>query len=225
MNSFIDVKGVQRDFGQGNQTISVLKGINLSIDQHQMIALKGRSGSGKTTLLNLIGGLDQPTKGEIYVDGQQINTLSDRECSEYRRTNIGFIFQSHGLVPLMTVEENVEFSLRVAEIPREEWKTRVEEALELVGLTKRMKHLPLEISGGEQQRVAIARAIAVCPVLILADEPTAELDSKRSYQLINVLQELVQEKKTTIIMTTHDPAILEMLDHVYQLEDGRIEAV
>ncbi|WP_260445713.1 MULTISPECIES: ABC transporter ATP-binding protein [Metabacillus] len=197
--------------------------MNLSIKENQLIALKGRSGSGKTTLLNLIGALDRPTNGEIYFHGEPLSLLNTKQQAEYRRTKLGFIFQSHGLVPLMTVEENIEFGLRVTGAPREEWDSRVQEAIDVVGLTNRAKHRPYELSGGEQQRVAIARAISTEPSLILADEPTAELNSTMAYQIVQVFKKLVNEKKTTMILTTHDPAIMEMLDYVYTLEDGRIE--
>jgi putative ABC transport system ATP-binding protein len=174
-------------------------------------------------LLNLIGALDRPTNGEIYFQGEPLSLLNTKQQAEYRRTNLGFIFQSHGLVPLMTVEENIEFGLRVAGVQREEWGSRVREAIDVVGLTNRAKHRPYELSGGEQQRVAIARAISTEPPLILADEPTAELNSTMAFQIVQVFKKLVNEKKTTMILTTHDPAIMEMLDHVYTLEDGRIE--
>jgi putative ABC transport system ATP-binding protein len=174
-------------------------------------------------LLNLIGALDRPTNGEIYFQGEPLSKLSTKQQAEYRRTKLGFIFQSHGLVPLMTVEENIEFGLRVAGVPRAEWDSRVQEAIDVVGLTNRAKHRPYELSGGEQQRVAIARAISAEPPLILADEPTAELNSTMAFQIVQVFKKLVNEKKTTMILTTHDPAIMEILDEVYTLEDGRIE--
>jgi putative ABC transport system ATP-binding protein len=174
-------------------------------------------------LLNLIGALDRPTNGEIYFHGEPLSKLNSKQQAEYRRTKLGFIFQSHGLVPLMTVAENIEFGLRVAGVPRDDWDSRVQEAIKVVGLTNRAKHRPYELSGGEQQRVAIARAISTEPPLILADEPTAELNSTMAYQIVQVFKKLVNEKKTTMILTTHDPAIMEMLDHVYTLEDGRIE--
>ncbi|OAS89424.1 ABC transporter ATP-binding protein [Metabacillus sp. FJAT-53654] len=223
MNTVVELKDVERVYGGGNQKVQVLKQINLSIKENQLIALKGRSGSGKTTLLNLIGALDRPTNGEIYFHGEPLSLLNTKQQAEYRRTKLGFIFQSHGLVPLMTVEENIEFGLRVTGAPREEWDSRVQEAIDVVGLTNRAKHRPYELSGGEQQRVAIARAISTEPSLILADEPTAELNSTMAYQIVQVFKKLVNEKKTTMILTTHDPAIMEMLDYVYTLEDGRIE--
>lgn len=223
IEAVIHMKEVEKAYGGGHGKVQVLSGINLSIYENQVIALKGRSGSGKTTILNLIGALDHPTKGEIYFQGQSLSLLNEKQQSEYRRTKLGFIFQSHGLIPLMTVEENIEFGLRVADIPREDWAKRVKEAIELVGLTNRAKHRPFELSGGEQQRVAIARAISIEPPLILADEPTAELNSTIAFQIVSAFKQLVKTKNITMIMTTHDPAVMEMLDKVYTLEDGRID--
>lgn len=222
MLPLIAVTDVVKEYGAGENKVQVLSKINLSILPNTLVALKGRSGSGKTTLINIMGALDQPTDGKILFENSDIGQLSEKERTEFRRTNIGFIFQSFGLVPLMTVEENIEFGLRVAGTPREEWAERVQDALELVGLTKRASHHPFELSGGEQQRCAIARAIAPSPSIILADEPTAELDSKTAFQIITRFKKLVEEKKTTIVMTTHDPAILEMIEHVFELEDGKI---
>ncbi|ADU28801.1 ABC transporter ATP-binding protein [Evansella cellulosilytica] len=224
MKPIVSVENVERSFGKGNKKVQVLNGINLTIDPYSVTALRGRSGSGKTTLLNLIGGLDKPTNGEIYFQEAPISEYSDTQSAEFRRKNLGIIFQSFGLVPLMTVEENVEFGLRIAGVPRKEWSERIKETIALVGLTKRAKHRQYELSGGEQQRVAIARALAPRPKLILADEPTAELDSKMAFHIIRVFQELTKNKETTIMMTTHDPGILEILDHVYTLEDGKIES-
>lgn len=222
MGPLVQAVDVERSFGSGTKRIEVLSNINLSIQPHNLIALRGRSGSGKTTLLNLIGALDSPSNGEIYIEGHPLSQYSDKQKAEIRRTKMGFIFQSFGLVPLMTVEENIEFALRIAGSPRLDWSSRIKDAIELVGLTKRAKHRPYELSGGEQQRVAIARAIATKPAIILADEPTAELDSRMAFHIVNVFQELVRSKETTIIMTTHDPGILELVEHVFTLEDQKI---
>ncbi|MCT2536309.1 ABC transporter ATP-binding protein [Aquibacillus koreensis] len=222
MEPLLSLHQVEKSFGKGNKKVDVLHNINMTVPSHSLTALRGRSGSGKTTLLNLIGGLDVPSKGEIFFRNEPIHTLSEKQSAEIRRKQIGFIFQSFGLVPLMTVEENVAFGLRIAGIPKEEWKERIQDAIEFVQLTKRVTHRPFELSGGEQQRVAIARAIAPTPSLILADEPTAELDSNMAYHIIRTFQEITNQHKTTIIMTTHDPGILNILDHVYTLEDGYI---
>lgn len=223
MDPIVRVESVSKHFGSGDKKVEIFKEINLSINQYQLVALRGRSGSGKTTLLNLIGALDSPSAGDIYIEGKSINQLNEKQRSELRRQKMGFVFQSYGLVPLMTVEENIEFALRIAGIPRKERKEKILESVETVGLTKRMQHRPFELSGGEQQRVAIARAIATSPALLLADEPTAELDTKTGFRIIHALQALVKNQKTTIIMTTHDPAILELIEHVYTLEDQKIE--
>ncbi|MCR2823030.1 ABC transporter ATP-binding protein [Lederbergia panacisoli] len=222
MEPVVRIENISKSFGSGNKKVEILDQINLSIEPYQLVALRGRSGSGKTTLLNLIGALDKPTGGEIYIEGSPISKYNEKQRSELRRNKMGFVFQSYGLVPLMTVEENIEFGLRIAGVPRAEWADKIKEAIELVGLSKRIKHRPFEISGGEQQRVAIARAIATKPALLLADEPTAELDTKTAFNIISAFQELVKSRTTTIVMTTHDPGILEIIDHVYTLEDRKI---
>mgnify|MGYP000515992633 CR=1 FL=1 len=218
------VKGVERSFPVGGQQLHVLKGIHMELREQQLVMLRGRSGSGKTTLLNLIGGLDLPTKGEIVFRDRPIHTWSDDRRTHIRRKEIGFIFQSFALMPLLSAWENVELSLRMADVPRSQWKERVQQCLELVGLGKRMHHRPYEMSGGEQQRVAIAKAIAHRPSLILADEPTAELDSQMGAQVMNVFQDIIQKEQMTICMTTHDPTILEVADHVYEMVDGKFIA-
>ena len=171
--ALLTVNKVERMFQVGGNTLQVLKGIQMEVKQRQLVMLKGRSGSGKTTLLNCLGGLDTPSKGEIWFNKQPFSQMSDDERTLVRRKDMGFIFQAFALMPLLSAWENVELSLRMAGTPRSEWKDRVAECLELVGLEKRMHHRPFELSGGEQQRVAIAKAIAHKPILLLADEPTA----------------------------------------------------
>ncbi|SDT40446.1 putative ABC transport system ATP-binding protein [Paenibacillaceae bacterium GAS479] len=216
----LSVSSVHRSFPASGAPIHVLKGITMTVPQRQIVMLRGRSGSGKTTLLNLIGGLDTPSKGEIWFDGMPIHKLNDDQRTVIRRERMGFIFQAFALMPLLSAWENVELSLRMAGTPRGEWKGRVEHCLELVGLERRMKHRPFEMSGGEQQRVAIAKAIAHRPKLLLADEPTAELDSQMSAQIMNVFRTIIKTEGVTICMTTHDPTILEVADHVYEMVDG-----
>ncbi|TBL80288.1 ABC transporter ATP-binding protein [Paenibacillus thalictri] len=218
----IQAVGVTRTFGRGTAAVHALRGANLSIAPGRLVALRGRSGSGKTTLLNILGALDRPTEGAVYVKGREISGLSEKKRNELRRTQIGLIFQSFALVPLMSAYENVEFGLRIAGVPAARHREYAEAALDFVGLKTRMKHRPFEMSGGEQQRVAIARAVAHRPSLLLADEPTAELDSKMGLQVMRVFKELVEREGMTIILTTHDPAIMEIVDHVYALEDGHI---
>ncbi|HEY0828924.1 MAG TPA: ABC transporter ATP-binding protein, partial [Bacilli bacterium] len=172
--------------------------------------------------INLLGALDRPNEGSIYLDNEEITQLTDKQRAEIRRVKLGLIFQSFALVPLMSAYENVEFGLRIAGISPNHYKQMAEGALDFVGLKSRMKHRPFELSGGEQQRVAIARAIAHKPKLILADEPTADLDSRMGLQIMKVFKDLVQIDGMTIVLTTHDPAIMEIVDQVYALEDGQI---
>lgn len=217
----LTVAGVTRSFQVGGERLEVLKGIEMELRPLQLVMLKGRSGSGKTTLLNLIGGLDQPNEGEITFLDHAFHLGSDEERTLVRRKEIGFIFQSYALMPLLSAWENVELALRMAGVPRSQWKERVAYCLELVGLGKRMYHRPFELSGGEQQRVAIAKAIAHRPSLILADEPTAELDSQMGAQIMSVFRSMIATEQVTICMTTHDPTILEVADHVYEMVDGK----
>lgn len=215
------VKEVHRSFPVGNSEVHVLKGINMEVEAGQLVMLRGRSGSGKTTLLNMLGGLDQPSSGEIWFRDEPIHVLSDDKRTLLRRNQIGFIFQAYALLPLLSAWENVELSLRMAGVPSSEWKERIRHCLDLVGLSKRMHHRPFEMSGGEQQRVAIAKAIAHRPKLLLADEPTANLDSQMGAQVMAVFKNIILTEHVTICMTTHDPTILEVADHVYQMVDGK----
>lgn len=217
----LSVREVYRNFPVGGGEIQVLKGINMQVSPGQLVMLKGRSGSGKTTLLNMLGGLDVPTTGDILFRGQPLHELSDDRRTLLRRNEIGFIFQAYALLPLLSAWENVELSLRMAGVPSEQWKQRVTHCLELVGLGKRMFHRPFEMSGGEQQRVAIAKAIAHRPKLLLADEPTANLDSQMGAQIMSVFRNIIHTEQVTICMTTHDPTILEVADHVYEMVDGK----
>jgi len=220
--AIIQASAIKRSFGRGSGAVTVLKGVNLSIPRGKLVAFKGRSGSGKTTLINLLSALDRPSEGTITFDGRDLTKMSGGERDMLRRKEMGLIFQSFALIPLMSAYENVEFLLRVAGIPASERKNAAVKALEQVGLKPRMHHRPFELSGGEQQRTAIARAIAHKPKLLLADEPTAELDSRTGLQIVKVFRHLVEEAGMTIIMTTHDPAIMEIVDQVYELEDGQI---
>ena len=218
----VRAEGIKRVFGRGSGAVTVLKDVDIRLTAGKLVALKGRSGSGKTTLINLLSALDQPTEGTITFDGRELTAMSGKERDEVRRKEMGLIFQSFALIPLMSAFENVEFVLRVAGYPAQERKRAATEALERVGLKQRMHHRPFEMSGGEQQRTAIARAIAHKPKLILADEPTAELDSRTGLQIIKAFRDLVERSGVTIALTTHDPAIMEIVDHVYELEDGQI---
>ena len=221
--NLLQASGIKRIFGRGAGAVTVLKGVDIAIPAGKLVAFKGRSGSGKTTLINLLGALDRPSEGAILFGGRDVTKLTDRERDEIRRTQMGLIFQSFALIPLMSAYENVEFILRIADYPKKERKQAAERALEQVGLKARMHHRPFEMSGGEQQRTAIARAIAHQPKLLLADEPTAELDSRTGLQIMKVFRGLTHQGMT-VILTTHDPAIMEIVDHVYELEDGQIAA-
>ena len=220
-STLMTVRGVKRSFQVGGQSLHVLKGIDMQLEANKLIMLRGRSGSGKTTLMNMLGGLDVPDQGEIQFMEYAFHKMNDDERTLVRRKRIGFIFQAYALMPLLSAFENVELALRMSDYPRDRWKTRVTECLDMVGLAKRMHHRPFELSGGEQQRVAIAKAIAHQPVLLLADEPTAELDSQMGAQVMAVFKNIVATENVTICMTTHDPTILEVADHVYEMVDGR----
>lgn len=211
---------LKRCFQSGHEKITVLDEINIVIPDHSLTMLKGRSGSGKTTLINLLGALDMPTSGKIYFQSKEITGLSDHRRDQLRRRHMGFVFQSVALITSMTAFENVEFALRVAGIDAHGRRERVEEVLELVGLEKRMKHRTQELSGGEQQRVAIARAIAHRPTVVFADEPTAELDTNMGLQVVSLFRSLVEKEGLTVIMTTHDPNMIELADLVFSLDSG-----
>lgn len=198
-----------------------LKEVSVKIPEKKLTILRGRSGSGKTTLMNMLSALDKVSKGSVIFDDMDITDLSDDECSLIRRDNIGFVFQSVALIPMMTAYENVEFSLRLNNY-QGDYNERVMECLKMVGLSNRAGHLPEELSGGEQQRVAIARAIAHKPKVIFADEPTAELDSKTGLQVVKIFKELVEKDGHTVVMTTHDVGFMEIGDVVYELSDGMV---
>ena len=202
--------------------VHALREATVRVEQGTMTLLQGPSGSGKTTLINLLGALDYPTSGEIFFEGQALQALSEPERDEVRRLRMGFIFQSVGLITLMSAYENVEFGLRIAGFEPAERSRRAEECLALVGLSKRMHHRPSELSGGEQQRVAIARAMAHRPAVIFADEPTAELDTAMGLQVIERFRKLIQAEGVTIVMSSHDAAVAELVDRVVAMEDGAI---
>ncbi len=223
-NPLVQAEGVKRVYHVGAQEVHALRGVNLSVARGQLVALRGRSGSGKTTLLNIIGGLDRPTGGEVYFDGQSLQAMGQRQLTRLRRHRIGFIFQSFALMPTYSALENVELLLRIAGVPRKERARQAVESLRLVGLSRWMDHRPDEMSGGQQQRVTIARALSTRPDLILADEPTGELDTTTGRQIFAMLRRIVQVEGITILTATHDPLIDEYADVVYELRDGQIHA-
>lgn len=218
-DTFMAVRGVKRSFPVSGGEFWALKGVDADIPRGKLTLLKGRSGSGKTTLLNILGALDKPTSGEVIMDGRNIVAMSERQRALLRRQEMGFVFQSVALIPMMTALENVEYALRMARV-RGDITRRAEECLKMVGLGGRIRHMPQELSGGEQQRVAIARAIAHRPRIIFADEPTGELDTHMSLQVVKIFKELNQRENVTIVMTTHDTGLMEIGDAVYELEDG-----
>ena len=220
--NMVVVKDVSRGFEVGgDQLFWALKHINMEIPRGHLTILRGRSGSGKTTLMNILSALDLPTEGTVFLGENELPTLSEKARTMLRRKEVGYIFQSVALIPMMTAYENVEFSLRLAGY-KGDWKARVEECLHMVGLGNRMHHMPQELSGGEQQRVSIARAIAHKPAVLFADEPTAELDTNTGLQVVKIFKELCHNEGVTIIMTTHDTGLMEIGDRVYELEDGEV---
>ncbi|MCH5324772.1 MAG: ABC transporter ATP-binding protein [Eubacterium sp.] len=226
MEPILKAVDVSRTFKINDKTeVHALKRINLEVQPNKLVVLRGRSGSGKTTLINILGALDRPTSGEVIFDGKEITGFSDTQADKLRRYDMSFVFQSVALIPTMTAYENVEFAMRLVGAPHSERAARAKECLVRVGLEKRMHHRPGELSGGEQQRVAIARAISNRPKLIFADEPTAALDMPTGLAVMNLFRELAHEDGLTIVMTTHDTAMMEMCDVVYTLEDGEITDV
>lgn len=221
--STVIVRGLTRSYMQGSTQVHALRGVDIDIEAGEFTALMGPSGSGKTTLLNQIGGLDIPTSGAVSVDGVSLGGLSRTELSDLRLRRIGFIFQSYNLVPVLTALENAEFVLQLQGVPKAERRQIVRDTLQAVGLAGMEDRSPSELSGGQQQRVAVARAIAGRPALVLADEPTANLDSSTSTALIDLMRKLNQEQGITFVFATHDPRVMEAATRVVYLVDGVIE--
>ena len=215
----IEVRSVGKVFPAAGSSFRALRDINLKIPEGILAILKGSSGSGKTTLLNIVGALDEPSEGSVWIDGVEIGSLTNQQKDVLRRKQMGFIFQSVSLIPSLNDYQNVEFSLRMAGI-RENRKKRTEECLKMVGLGNRMYHMPAEMSGGEQQRAAIARAIAHRPKIILADEPTAELDSAMAAEVARLFGEMVEKEHITVLMTTHDIGLMDAGSMIIELENG-----
>ena len=219
--AIIRTKGIKRAFDTPAGRFWALKGIDIEIPEGKFVILRGRSGSGKTTLMNIINSLDDPTEGDVYIEGTNLKDLSERERENLRRTRMGFVFQSVSLIPSLNAFQNVEFSMRMAgqKINRES-ATRVENCLKLVGLGNRMNHMSAEMSGGEQQRVAIARALAHKPGIIFADEPTAELDSAMAARVTEIFKEMTRKEGITVLMTTHDVGLMGAADMIIELDNG-----
>ena len=217
----IKTKGIKRAFDTPAGKFWALKGIDVEIPEGKFVILRGRSGSGKTTLMNIINSLDDPTEGEVFIDGTRLKDLSEKQRENLRRTKMGFVFQSVSLIPSLNAFQNVEFSMRMAGIKiNKESAARVEECLKLVGLGNRMNHMSAEMSGGEQQRVAIARALAHKPGIIFADEPTAELDSAMAAKVTEIFREMTRREGITVLMTTHDVGLMGAADMIIELDSG-----
>lgn len=218
--TIVSVQDVSRVYGQGRNAVTALHQVTFDVHIGTLVAITGRSGSGKTTLLNLIGGLDTPTSGTILIRGRDITELSERERTALRRHDVSFVFQSFALLPTLSALENVVLALHIAGVKPRERNLRAREVLELVGLGERLDHRPFELSGGEQERVAIARALATRAPLILADEPTGELDTATGRQIITLLSELVRAQQVALLVATHDPSVVVAADVSYRLADG-----
>ncbi|SOB85971.1 ABC transporter ATP-binding protein [Streptomyces sp. 1331.2] len=218
----VTVTDLRRSFGTGERTVHALRGISFTVGRGELTALKGRSGSGKTTLLNLVGGLDSPTGGSIAIDGTELGGLNEDGRLALRRERIGFVFQSFGLIPMLTAAENVGVPMRLRKVDSAEREERTHALLALVGLADHANQRPGELSGGQQQRVAIARALANEPGLIIADEPTGQLDSETGRSIMELLRAVVRSEGVTVLVATHDPTLMGLADRVIELRDGRV---
>lgn len=221
-DDFIRVERLHRHYRMGQEIVRALDGVDLTVERGEFLGVVGASGSGKSTLLYLLGGLDRPTSGTIWVQEQEITALDEDELARYRQQQVGFVFQSFNLIPSMTALENVEFPLVFTPTRPQARRQRAQALLELVGLGDRLHHRPTELSGGQQQRVSIARSLVNNPAIILADEPTGNLDSKSGNEIIGMLRQLNQEEGRTVVMVTHDRSLLDMTTRYIQLWDGKV---
>jgi putative ABC transport system ATP-binding protein len=219
----VRVESVSKSYMLGNQLVEALRSVDLEVDSGEFVAIAGPSGSGKTTLLNLIGCIDTPTSGAIFIDGHRVSQQSPDELADLRARSIGFIFQTFNLLPVLSAEENVEYPLlQFKELKRAERRERVNFYLKVVGLEKFARHRPNELSGGQRQRVAIARALATKPRIVLADEPTANLDRKTGLSILDIMREINMVERVTFVFSTHDPAVMEMAGRLVEMNDGQI---
>ena len=223
--AMVAAEDVRRTFGRGHTAVHALRGVSFTVGRGQLVALRGRSGSGKTTLLNIIGGLDDPTAGRVWVDGREVNRMTERQRLALRRDRIAFIFQSFGLVPMLSAAENVGITLRIAGLRPSERRERVAAMLALTGIASHAAHRPDELSGGQQQRVAIARALAGLPGLLIADEPTSQLDLETGREIMELLLSVVRSEGVTALVATHDEALIDLADKVVALADGTVAGV
>jgi len=220
----VTVDNVIKEYKTGGGSFFALKGVSMEIHRGEFVIIKGRSGSGKTTLMNVISTLDKPTDGHVYFEGQDVTAMSPADAENFRRTKVGFCFQSTALIPVMSAYENIDFALRIAG-GHETRDARIREAARLVGMEERLLHMPQQMSGGEQQRIAIARAVVHRPALVFADEPTGALDTAAGLAVVRLFRRLTEEEGITLIMTTHDPGLMQMGDRVFEMEDGNLTEV
>jgi putative ABC transport system ATP-binding protein len=218
----IEIKNVSKIYNEAEIEVRAVNGVSLDFNEAEFAVIVGPSGSGKTTLLNLIGGLDKPTSGEIIIDGTKLSKLKSSQLIDFRLRNIGFVFQAYNLIPVLTAKENVEFIMSLQDWSRQERDKRTYELLKAVGLAERANSRPAKLSGGQQQRIAVARALASRPKFVLADEPTANLDSRAAATLLEIMEKLNHEEKITFIFSTHDSRVVKMAHRVITLEDGKV---
>jgi putative ABC transport system ATP-binding protein len=224
VTALVSVRDVHRRFGSGPATVHALRGVSFDIEAGSMVALVGRSGSGKTTLLNVVGGLDRPDEGTVVVDGDEVTGLDEDGLSRLRRERVSYVFQTFGLIPVLSAAENVGAPLRLARTPAADREQRVALLLELVGLSGHAAQRPSEMSGGQQQRVAIARALAASPRLLIADEPTGQLDAETGRSVMALLRAVVESEGVTALVSTHDPVMMALADRVIRISDGQVDA-
>jgi putative ABC transport system ATP-binding protein len=222
--ALVQLDSVSKEYRLGSASVHALRDVTLTLGGGKLCVVYGRSGSGKTTLLNMIGGLDRPSAGRVEVNGLEVSSLPEDALAEYRRGTVGFVFQAFGLIPILSAAENVEIPLRLRRLEPADRDARVRELLRLVDIAHRANHRPQELSGGEQQRVAIARALGNEPRLLIADEPTAQLDSQRARTIMGLLRKLVDERGVSVIVATHDPILIGMADRAVELRDGGVVA-
>jgi len=220
--SIIEAKNIYKVYNETKVPVNALNGVDLKIEEGEFTAIVGPSGSGKTTLLNILGGLDLPTKGDIFIEGTNLKDLSSRQLIDFRLHNIGFVFQSYNLIPVLTAKENTEFILELQKVPKKERIQKAMELLEAVGIADKADHKPGQLSGGQQQRVAVARALASQPRFIIADEPTANLDSRSTNDLLEIMAEMNRKYHSTFIFATHDQRVMDKAHRIVTIDDGKI---
>jgi putative ABC transport system ATP-binding protein len=223
MDTVVRTVNLSRRYQMGDAFVDALRGVDLTVARGEFVALVGPSGSGKSTVLNLVGGLDQPTSGQVWINGTELSASDERTLTQHRRRHVGFVFQSFNLLPRLTAEENVALPLMFSDVSEKERRARARALLERVGLEHRLEHRPTQLSGGEQQRVAIARALVGEPALLLADEPTGNLDTTTGAEIMALLKKLNQEGGLTLLVVTHDAEVAAFADRVVELRDGRVE--